>query len=310
MSLPIFSYDFLRDLFEHTASQDQSTALSLSLTSQDVNQWVTPFLYYSPHLHLREIEPLGPAYELLKTLTVWNPTLLSLIRRLQVTGDIREDGYVGRLLSTLSQTTTLISLSFVPSLHNVIYLKAPLPTTLTALTWEGWGIENQVQNFAGLQNLQSLHIIVSDNSRSSGAAYFLPGILTEVDLPQLHRIAFSFPPFKPYGRGKIPSSTIKVESLFSRWPSLPELLTKKPSINICVVAFFARAGFDGVYDMPQAWLDMIHGKLHQKIVVVGDEGLRNVDPDMLILSRGFIPSDWRDTSCWEAAEEHLGSKIF
>jgi hypothetical protein len=84
----------------------------------------------------------------------------------------------------------------------------------------------------------------------------------------------------------------------------------KPSITICVVAFFTGFGFHSRYDIPQVGLDMIHGKVHQKIVVVGDEGLRDIGPDVLILSHGFTPSDWRDMSCWEAAEEYLNSMIF
>ncbi|KAH8817620.1 hypothetical protein DL96DRAFT_1820399 [Flagelloscypha sp. PMI_526] len=171
MSLPTLPYDILRYLFEHTASQDQSTALSLSLTSREVNQWVTTSLYYFVHLHLREYEPRCPAYELLRTLTVWNPTLLSLIHRLQITGDICGSGSVGPLLFAVNETTTLISLSFVPSLHTGIQPRTPLPATLTALTWEGCGIKTGVPNLTGLQNLASLHIIVSDNPECWDAAW-------------------------------------------------------------------------------------------------------------------------------------------
>ncbi|KAH8810445.1 hypothetical protein DL96DRAFT_1627192 [Flagelloscypha sp. PMI_526] len=299
-SLP---YDILRPLLELAAYHDQSTAFSLSLVSRDVNLWVTEILYRSIHLHIVENRDPCPVRRLLETLTKMNPQLLLQVRCLQITGRTHGNAYIDSLLSIFNEPSTLLSLSLIPYSPHINGFTGSLPTSLTSLTWEATGLTELIRNFSDLQLLTHLHIISVDNDNDSlaSALTFQYNFRQPTTLPRLRRVAISF---HPLGREHNDPDTLLEWTQFGNL--LVPWISTRPAIEMCVLSFHTKTGFDGLPGIPPLGLQLLG--FAERIVVVGDKGLESADPDVLILPNGFEPSLWRDMSCWEASYEFMISR--
>ncbi|KAH8810446.1 hypothetical protein DL96DRAFT_1821509 [Flagelloscypha sp. PMI_526] len=304
MASDLLPYEVIRPLLELAASQDQFTAFSLSLVSWDVNDWVTKILYYSIHLHVSGNSYRCPVRKLLETLTNLNPLLRLRVRHLHITGSTQKSSHIGRLLSIFRGTTTLVSLSIMPNSPYVTPLDVPLPTSLTSLTIESWGLCQMIPNLSDLHFLTDLHIISVEDKESRFAALNFPSTLAQITtLRHLKRVAVSFPPL---------GESYKAYESFPQWTRFGILLvwfmSTRPSIEMFVLAFYAEAGFEGRHYIPTFGFELWGPT--DRIVVVGDQGLKThqLDTDMLLLPNGFESSAWTDMSSWEATYQYMLSR--